>query len=267
MFGILLVSVGVAWWLVQGQKALLDRGREIIAQIRTEKLESFWDRRPSRLWYIKTDSTGRAVSWRAAYRDYVPARDVYRGSAFSGSHDLLARAEWELSPDAGAGEYSSTVAGRNGQAFTVIRLRDGEVKVLRVVPRGSARAATAAPDNYIAEGTLELAVRLVARAGREASFRMIIDDAAIAQGQVRFIVVKMIPRGPRRVQVEMGGFREVYHFDESWRIVKIELPETRELFNLVSESQVLSKFPDTAIPRPPDAPASQEVNPEKKVTL
>ena len=135
--------------------------------------------------------------------------------------------QWEISADAKTGRYVG-LPGADPQDRTEIDLRGGRVTVRQIDPGGRAEASTTAPDNYIPEGLMTLAVRRVAARGTRAAFKMIVNSEAMENGRVRFADVAMTPgKGEKgqRVRVTTTGkaFTEskTYEVDAQGRIWKI----------------------------------------------
>jgi hypothetical protein len=106
-----------------------------------------------------------------------------------------AMSNWQLTDDAHTGSYISNLASANGKRVTQIRLGEGKVMVRQQPATGKTQAVSAAPANYLPEGTMMLAALLVAQRNADAQFAQI-DDAQPNQGsEVRFVPVRMRYQG------------------------------------------------------------------------
>ena len=173
---VFLASVGVAWWLTRRPAPGAGLGEAIVAQIHRDGLGAYWT--SGRLdWYLYTDSSsGRPIGWGAST---VAPRS---GGRFDGLRlsvsiarkggAMRAWERWRLDNDAAAGQYTAGMFdGPAGQVRTredtSIHLAAGKVTVRQEIDGIERHSSSDAPPNYLPEGTLALARKLVAmRKGR-----------------------------------------------------------------------------------------------------
>lgn len=197
MLAVLLLSTGGAWLLTRGAGVRVKAGEEILQAIRDKGLASYWGREERTEWMlVYTDQ--KVVGWRVD--ELRPVEGGYDGGeievAVQGGHVAgQAMSNWQLSDDAHTGSYISNLASANGKRITQIRLGEGKVATRQQPATGAAQAVSAAPANYLPEGTMMLGALLVAQRGADAQFVQI-DDAQPNQGsEVRFVPVRMRYQG------------------------------------------------------------------------
>ena len=141
-----------------------------------------------------------------------------------------------LNPDATIGTYRSDfrISDGNGSK-TDISLKDGVVKVRQHVGGSSTPVAhSKAPENYLPEGTLQLAVRRVAKARANAQFAMVFNEQPNTGNVVEFGTLRIKYTGKKKTsqgndvnRVEMSEVRmgkkqkTVYDLDEKGKILVI----------------------------------------------
>jgi hypothetical protein len=150
--------------------------------------------------------------------------------------------QWLLSDDISSGLYHSDVTfedadGRHQRA-TEIRLGKGAEGNLQVVlaqniDRQRSIATSPAPENYLPEGAMDLAIRLVGRHGANTQFALVFDDVSSQAGAVQFGTEIMaaqpgqgVSDGGSVVRVRTRSFGErvdkTYHLDKTGRIAAID---------------------------------------------
>ncbi len=203
---ILAAAVGAAWLLAASAGRRVRAGREIIEEIRAGGLGKLWPREPRIDWYLIHNGP-KPVGWRAAAR----AR-TEEGQFVGVDMDALPGVEslenWFLNADATEGRYVGVErAGGRRIGQTRITLADGQVEVFQYLPRvppGIFRARSPAPENYLPEGMLELAVRRTAARRAEAQFKLVFNERPNPQGQVDYGTLRF-----RDVGAGRGGGRKV----------------------------------------------------------
>ncbi len=224
MLALLLASVGAAYALVYFRTILPDRrGREILKQMRSRGLRHYWPEEGKVSVALASSGGGQRIAWARAR-----VEDRFVGTIRRGSDEE----RWRLADDLSSGRYEGAAAvGRVG-GFpvvdkTLIDLESGRVTVVH----GDTRAVSAAPDNYIPEGTMTLVARLVAEGGQAAAFRTVFNADAFAGSEVNFTRIVMSPRGPRRVQLKAslktGVLDEEWEFDEGGRPAAVTITDPR----------------------------------------
>ena len=165
MLGIFLLSVGIAWWISIDREQLVREGDRIVGQIQSSKLESFWHR-GEQSYYLIREKQG-TVGWRAELR--IPRQ----GGGFdgllmqvisSGNQPQVHIRKWQLDTTATNGWFQ--VAWLEGTEPRII-LNKGYL-IEQVSPNPG---KVEVPPNFLPEGTLSLAARLVAQAKGQAFFR------------------------------------------------------------------------------------------------
>jgi len=249
MLAVLLVSVGAAQWLVRCYGAAARRGADILAKVRTNKLDTYWKDDTSRQWYLIEDHNGKAMGYRTVAQRKT--RDGYAGAS-----RLVLRTEshvehWQLSPDAAKGRYQAISHMPTGDLDrTDILLQDGLVTVTKAALDAIGEASYPAPDNYAPEGLLSLLIAETIKSGQKAAFSLVDNEQAIVEGKVFFSRVTVTPQGPRQARVEcarLGDTSElVYRLDDQGRIVAREYGEGAMAEKLVTLRQLTKAFPHLA---------------------
>jgi len=264
LFGVLLASVGGAWLVVRrsGGPTASSRGAEIVARIRRETLGAFWPGSTSIRWFLLRQG-----------RDVVGFRSVVTQPRADGGFDRLRMdvrpwtdrpgsiwSHCRLNADATecqyrAGRLDITPRGMGISSDTRIVLADGRVEMAQRI--GSSiigryiRSSAPSPANYLPEGTLWLACRLVARRRDEARCSLIIDHLAPIGSATRFVevLISYVGRGdantdvvrvsPEPVEASAG---QMYHLDADGRVVGHVAGET--VASLASAESIAEDFPD-----------------------
>ena len=230
MLVLLLMSVGVAWWISHHRQAAGHRGNDILAEIRSAGLKHFWGEGGREFYLMRRN--GENVGWQAVLRK--PTRDGYGGLDIHAyvKNNIVAWETWTLSNDLREGYYvamgpSILVPGL--LATTKIVLKNGQVEVtetLHDLPRGPRTgrptasqfgnqhqytSRTAVPENYLPEGSLPLVMRLVGERKVKASFKIVLNETPPLQAgngalktrlgsvQAEFTKNDMFTTGPRPV--------------------------------------------------------------------
>jgi len=248
MFGLLLMSLGAAHWLVHSRNVPIRRAAAIIREIRAKALPAYWESEQTTLYYVLRDGEGKALSWLAVSRR--GGDDGYSGTTLGQAPGKVYLEDWRLLPDASAGQYiSSFGAVKDPKTFLLARdiaiaLGNGQV----TVQKAGLEFTAAAPENYIPEGLISLVIRLVAERRQKAAFTIIINEQAIINHRIVFAPITMKPQGARRVRVESRSrgqaIIKIYHLDEDGRIVRIEFPDSGINFIRVSVEELIKAFPE-----------------------
>jgi len=257
MVVILLASVAVAAWLARRRSAAIREGVEVLEEIRLRKLPAFWGRDAVADWYVHRDSDGGPVGWSTVQR--TPTGDGYSGRRIRRRGATLDRETWSIDAAARTCSYSadsSVLTPRPGRrtpllrraSSTSIELRSGRVQVRREDAGGVAAATAEAPENYIPKGLSMLAYYRAAAGQRRANFVTVLNDQAVAAGQVRFSPVHVTPRGPSAVRVGPAGpgrqGEQVLQFDQDGRVLRSQSPDTGTYFERVNFQDVRRIFPE-----------------------
>jgi hypothetical protein len=167
MLGIFLLSVGIAWWISLDRERLVHEGDRIVTQIQSSKLESFW-RGGEQSYYLIREKQGN-VGWRADFR--IPREGggfdgLLMQVIYAGNQPQVHIRKWHLDSTATTGWYQ--VAWLEG-AEPRIDLIKGYL--VEHVSRNPGKVEV--PPNFLPEGTLPLAARLVAQSKGQAFFRSV----------------------------------------------------------------------------------------------
>jgi len=225
--GVLVLSTTVAWLIVRRADASVDRGTDLVRQIRDKGLSHYWGPDRHVDWYLTYDAGENVVGWRFS------ARQRRSDGGFEGLH--VARHEgrmsceyWRINDHADDAYYYEAVqlprtAGKPTMRTTTILLKDGKVTA-RHQPQNIVREG-AAPDNYLPKGALELAYYLAASTGRTTVF----NGVAPADGATQFhdLVVKDAEQAGDELQItltkefadDQGHSTTVLQFDKTGRRV------------------------------------------------
>lgn len=258
--GVLLFSTTVAWLIVCSREAAaeasVDRGTDVIRQIRDKGLSHYWGPARQVDWYLAYDAEENVVGWQVSARRRKSNGD-FQGLYVVRYKDISSRELWQINDRADEGYYEAgplpQVPGMPTVLLTRISLKDGQVKVLHQRQKLACEAAT--PDNYVPKGVLELAYYVAARMGNTAGFATTFNVDADADGVMQFghslvkgaeevedglqIVLSQQPAGGR------GGSTNTLRFDKTGRRVSTESSHGKVI--LASRDIVASHFHD-AIP-------------------
>ena len=146
--------------------------------------------------------------------------------------DGLPPAEWRAFPGA-----RDSAAPSDAPDLTFIDQAAGKVTVQRRVTgreHQSDVVQAAAPGNLIPEGSMDAAVRYVARQQQAAMFYSISNSQAIVSGKLQFTVVKMRPVAKDCVEIiheipGSGGLPERRYLDSTGALIRSEFSEIRTL--------------------------------------
>ena len=169
MLGLFLLSVGIAWWISFDREHLVREGVRIVAQIHKSKLESFWHGQEQSFYLIGENQ--RNIGWRADLR--VPRQDggfdglLVEAIGAGGRQQLHVRT-WQLNSAATQGVCQA--AWLQG-AEPKIYMDKGYL--VEQSPKPPHISKVEIPPNFLPEGTLTLAARLVAQARGQAFFKSI----------------------------------------------------------------------------------------------
>jgi hypothetical protein len=290
----LLVSVAIAWLLVQSRSTLVRNGSEIVAGLDAETLRSHWSR-PQLAWQLVFDDR-RSSGWSASAvqpRDdggYDGLEVTYQTAGVRQPKVIWER--WTLSADAKRGSYrAGTFAGLRGRQApidTFIELDAGQVRVRQILQGDVVDSTAEVPDNYAPEGTLDVLRAIVARQQTEATFALILNSLPPIDERPRFIplhtrYVGTVERNGRtliELRSEMETLSSRYLIDDSGRVVESRIgtlsrrqagrekvlqayPQAERVLQLVARltefAPATSTAPGNGGPGDPNAPAGPDV--------
>ncbi|MCK4626960.1 MAG: hypothetical protein KAV00_16730 [Phycisphaerae bacterium] len=235
MLVVLSGSVGIAWMLERRSDKKTEAGAQIIRQIREKGLGNYWPDKLQIDWFL-VQAYGETIGWKASARGEI-ANGKFVGVNMEvlpnrrHSHEI-----WTLNPDATIGTYHADFRAADGSDFkTDIFLKDGVVKVRQHAGgAGTPVAHSQAPENYLPEGTLQLAVQRVAESRANAQFAMVFNEQAIIDDIVEFGTLRMEYTGKKKNQqgqdvnrvelseVRMGKKHKiVYDLDKKGKILVV----------------------------------------------
>ncbi len=234
MLVVLTGSVGIAWMLERRSDRKIEAGAEIIRQIREKGLGNYWSDKLQIDWFL-VQAYGETIGWKASARGKI-ANGKFVGVNMQilqnrgHSHEI-----WALNPDATIGIYHADFRTADGGDFkTDISLKDGVVKVRQHAGGSSTPVAhSQAPENYLPEGTLQLAVQHIAQSQAKTQFAMVFNEQAIADDTVEFGTIRLEYAGKKknsqgqdvnRVEMSRGlgkQSRTVYDLDEKGKIMVV----------------------------------------------
>ena len=255
MLAVLLGSVAVAWMLGELADRRVKSAVAALAAVRRDGLAKHWPERLRVDWYVSRAGDGANPSgWGALVRGRGD-QGAFAGMMLYVSGQEYHVDEWVLNADATSGMYRARAGVGWPLLDTSITLDDG---VVEVVPHGGERlpGRGRAPENYLPEGTLELAVALVAAGKSNAQFALVFNESPNVGGRIEFGTVRMkyAGRGPtrrgkatRRVRVGFGGQQSEreYEVGPGGEVLAWSAPGLR--FVTAGEEEVLSRFPNAAI--------------------
>lgn len=224
MIGILLLTVAVAWWLTSFRNTAAREGAHLVEQMRRRSLSDIWPRGALLAAFVHRDGAGQEIG------HLTIARFATEGG-FGGwvRHQPLpgfagrlrnVREDWSIFDDLSAGQYEAVYIGENRVIGIILSGREVHVTV-----NGHLHASAETPANYLPEGLMWLAVRMVAERGKEAVFAFISNEESDTGRTVAFHRVAMTPVGPREVRCAVvtgrGRYLRTYHLDTSGEVSSI----------------------------------------------
>ena len=194
---LLAASIAIAWAYAERISAPRGRGAEFVADLHRMGLKQMLPDTSARYYLHKREAV---IGWQAALGGFRPdgtyegldivLRQVSEGNA-TGQWE-----RWRLDDSANAGFY---VAGqflfKQGQWVAIpttwIKLASPRVSVVQHLQGRVFRSAADVPDNYLPEGTLDMALRAMRGQERARQFNLILNSMPPAGGRPRFISLKL----------------------------------------------------------------------------
>lgn len=254
LVGVFGLSVLIALLIAGADEPAKSRGAEILDQIRTRRLSSWWSDEPVEAWYLIRNVNGNAIGWQLIIRQFEDG--VFFGSTEIRTQKNVVYEQWEINDGATEGRYVGQ--GRiDGQPVkTVTTLSDGRIYVNSTAwPQ---KVSSAAPLNYVPEGLISLVIYLTAVGAEPVICRSIIDSAAIIGNRVHFFTSRIEPEGPQSARVTLAGIDSVdlYQFDARGELKRSDSTDGTSVIR-VSHKDVLRAFPNIR-PITPLGPASDD---------
>jgi|GEM_PF-1796279 len=234
MLGVLLLMVSAAWLLVRARSVPPAGAEDVLRALREKGLRHYWPRPRERWLLLRKD--GAPVGWNAAV--VLPAGNgEFRGLdvTYDASSRAIVWEAWRLNADATAGDYAAGRANGRGRSLTTdtrIRYAAGRLETVQFIDGQRYASGAEAPGNYLPEGTVPLARRIVADRESSARFQMVIHSAPPQGDRTRLVTLTIAyagttPRGPlegaRQVHVSLGRTDSgVYLLDEDGDLLGAE---------------------------------------------
>lgn len=281
---IFILCLGTAHWLVKLHAAPVTRAQEILNAIRSEGLGRYFAE-PEITYMITTDHKGKST-WSIQKTSFEDDRFHLIG-VFTYDKSSWGTEEITATGDLSTLSYKSQLVPSDSsiQTKTSIYLANNEINVTRNLvlqtPKGvkelqGLKGKSNIPSNYIPEGMIDLVVKMVNRRGKPASFKIIIDSAALDKGfyGVNFIPINLKPLENNQVEKTspiLKNFRTIYTLDNEHKIKSIETNTTKTV--KASLPQLLKKFPHqqpfiqkmiSSISKPKKESATQPADTENK---
>lgn len=266
LFIVLLASVASAWLLVRHRRSPFPSidGADIIADIRRLTFPTFYPDSPATRWFVFHEG-GRIVGFRAVVTHIGPdgqfdrlQMDIHDSRGIIGgvwSHSRLSADATEGQYKAGRLRLTDSIAILTNTGIT---LANKHIRMTQLIDRGAIRvsqvSSAVAPADYLPEGTLWLACRIVAEEQVKAGFRLIQDDRIIQGGGVPFVDVSISYAGPGdeadpdvaavvTLQIGQGRTLENYYYlDADGGLIRQVTGHTTA--SLVDQEQIVSAFPE-----------------------
>lgn len=253
LFGVLLASVGIAYWIVQARSAAARTGEGVLRAIRDKGLPHWWPEAKSVECFVVQDAAGQVKAWQIHYRSAVGGG--FAGGQIIRDQDSLSEEQWEIAADASQGQYKALIRIQQVVGRQILDRSDEThialaKNVVQVRPRADMTPVSAVmPANYIPEGLSPLVLFLTAQGGEPAVYRMIFNQTAVANRQVNFETVRALPLSPLSAGLSTDGDdtpEEVYHFDKDGLILKIEYPRSKATVRRVTPDELRRIAPKAA---------------------
>jgi len=252
MLAAFVVSVAAAWWISTHRQSYLRSGEETMTQIRQSGLKSFYGRGSQQYFIIR--NKGANVGWRVF--ECKPAANGYKGLIAqpdsAGGKKMISWESWQLSNDLNEGKYNALEPAHKlpgALQRTQILLDQGRVEVTQAyfTPNGleienlTQTSAALVPNNYLAEGSLPLAIQKVAQNHSSAYFKIVMNqvdpmhtssgmETRLSTASIEYVGQESVTVGPQTVQASVAsltrsGFgreeTEKYYFGPDWKLIMI----------------------------------------------
>ncbi|MBT3200664.1 MAG: hypothetical protein HN350_12195 [Phycisphaerales bacterium] len=270
MIAVLAISVAIAWFTTQPKTPPLtssQAGAEIIAEISGETLDEYWsaDRRENYFLIIdrkKESDSLTPVGWEVVSRQQDPSGGYSGALKQVVGDDFTHKSRWSLSADLSQGQYSAdSPDDQTNQIATQIILDNETITVTRNVDGKTQTASTDRPENYLPEGAMPLALKLVAERQLDASFKILFDDKAIIDGAVNFTNITFKPKEDNVIKVTFSGanlnISMHYKLDDNLEISRYEFTNSPITFVACTKELVQQSFSPTTQRAPASRPAPE----------
>jgi hypothetical protein len=220
---LLAAAVGGAWLVVRYYRTSAQEGAAMLDDMRKRTLADFWTGEAYQAKYVIRDSAGRVMGYETVLRG--PLDDGFGGVTVHQGGNFVMRETWWVANDLSKGHYEANYLSRNGQAAEMhISLDGGRVGFW--ASGMNEEDSEEAHANYLPEGLEPLAIRLVAREGKKATFLCIPNEESQAAMGIVLGRLTMTPRGGGAVRVRRefrsGSFTDMVYLDEHGEISRVQ---------------------------------------------
>lgn len=260
LFGVFSLCVVGAWGMATHRGRSLIEGKNIILEMRQNKLNAFWQAEDSTQWFL-IRSGRKNIGWQVQYRR-PNAEGGFEGGEmrilFSSQGTERITSRWILNNEITKGAYISDVIILGSHGNMMVRrsivaaridMNAGKLDVQQKISGAKFRSQADEPDGYIPEGTLDLLSYMVAKRKTKAKFRMIIDSLPPSKKWTNFITVEIrysdatpISPGGSAVVVTMAGHDSLCFFDKNGKVEKQIVGDIEE--TAVTEEEIIKAFPN-----------------------
>ena len=264
---ILGLGTAIAWSLSRHRGAKFREAVDIIADIRSRGLSSFWaGEQGEKQWFLSRNRE-KVVGWKFTFHKPTASGGFEGGMiliryAPTGTIAHQAFSRWTLSGDIRQGLYTAREIliqpDRSGllhklKFVTRTELKDGRLSVHQRLGSTVMDSAAAAPENYLPECTRALALQQVARRKTRAIFASIVDSEPPEQNRPRFtkLIAKYLgpdEENPRlsvlQIEQKLSGRAyppEFCFFDSDGLLVKQMFGATE--IHTVTKKEILAFYP------------------------
>ena len=268
---ILGLGTAIAWSLSRHRGAKFREAVDIIADIRSRGLSSFWaGEQGEKQWFLSRNRE-KVVGWKFTFHKPTASGGFEGGMiliryAPTGTITHHASSHWTLNNNASNGRYKAheiflrpVGAGflHKQEVATRTELKDGGLSISQRFGSTVMDSSAAAPENYLPEGTRALALQQVARRKTRAIFASIVDSERPERDHPRFakLLVEYLgadEEDPRlsvlRIQQKLSGRSyppEFYFFDSDGRLVKQTFGATE--IHTVTRKEILAFYPQAEV--------------------
>lgn len=251
LLAVLAAVIAAAWAVVAVRAGATRRGTEIVRRMQEQGLPQLLGSQPQVRAYLVTEPRS-ARGWRLIR--VQPAPTGYTGVAAEGLQDgqraYQAEERWRATDNLSRVEYEATddPATRRGVSIhlTAQSVTDRTVTVIMAQGSEGISGKGPAPDNYVPEGMLPLAIRLAAQGGEPANITMILNHEALratARGvyEPNFTPAQLRPRSGGQVDLKIGSSTQTFTLDDSGQIVHIRHDSDLE-YSAVPIEELRKKF-------------------------
>ncbi|MCE5280450.1 MAG: hypothetical protein ABFD92_19655 [Planctomycetaceae bacterium] len=231
LLAVLAAVVAAAWAVVAVRAGATRRGIEIVRRLQEQGLPQLLGSQPQVRAYRVTEPQS-ARGWRLIRVE--PAPKGYAGLAAEklqdGKRAYQAEERWRATDNLSRVEYEATddMATRRGVSILLTAQSVTNRTVTVIMAQGSEGISGKgpAPDNYVPEGMLPLAIRLAAEGGEPANITMILNNEALrptARGvyEPNFTPAQIRPRSGGQVEIKIAGSTQTYTLNDSGQIIHI----------------------------------------------